>query len=185
LVRTDADAVLALDGAFRVYMTPQDMALEGLATGDYICIQSESTLKRGVAIAWRATDSLGSKSQGNPVLRASDLLRISFGFELKDGYSISKWNGQLPMAREVTVMMPANAGDQNKGVRAPGELEFWIPTALGKRPLRSCSADAFQSHTRQLSSTAVSTLLPAPDQKRNPVRDVWSKIFFPPRSRMN
>jgi len=138
LAKLEADS-FTLEGSFRVYMAAQDMTVDNLATGDLICIQSESTGRRGIGIAWRATDSLGSgnKSQGNPVLRVSDLLRSSFSFELKDGYSITQWYGQLPKAQEITItIQTTDEGNRNKGAYNPKELEFWITTGLGRNSRR-------------------------------------------------
>jgi hypothetical protein len=112
-------------------MAVQDMTVQNLATGDFVCIQSESTGKSGIGIAWRATDSVGNshRSQGNLVLRVSDLLRSSYSFELKDGYSISKWQGQLSTIREITIR-PADLSARNKVAYTPKELEYWATTGL-------------------------------------------------------
>lgn len=138
LAKPEADS-FTLEGSFRVYMAAQDMTVDNLATGDLICIQSESTGRRGIGIAWRATDSLGSgnKSQGNSVLRVSDLLRSSFSFELKDGYLITKWHGQLRKAQEITItIQTADSGTRNRSAYDPKELGFWITTGLGRNSRR-------------------------------------------------
>jgi hypothetical protein len=132
LAKPEADSS-SLEGALRVYMAVQDMTVENLATGDLMCIQSASTGRRGIGIAWRAADSLGNKSQGNPVLRVSDLLRKSFSFELKDEYSISKWHRPLPVAQEITIaVQTTDAGVHNRSTSDSKELEFWITLGLGK-----------------------------------------------------
>jgi hypothetical protein len=131
LARPEPDSTL--EGAFRVSIAAQDMHVEDLATGDFICIQSVSTGRRGIGIAWRAADSLGHKSQGNPVIRVADLLKSSYSFELKDGYSITKWHSQLSTIDEITVKnLSADAGAQNKNTCSREELKAWVTVALGE-----------------------------------------------------
>ena len=132
LARPEPDSTL--EGAFRVYMAAQDMRAEDLATGDFICIQSVSTGRRGIGIAWRAADSLagGNKSQGNPVIRVADLLRSSYSFELKDGYSIAKWQGQLSTIDEIIITNQTDAGARKKITCSREELEAWVTVALGE-----------------------------------------------------
>jgi hypothetical protein len=180
LAKPEADS-FTLEGSFRVYMAAQDMTVDNLATGDLICIQSESTGRRGIGIAWRATDSLGSgnKSQGNPVIRVSDLLRSSFSFELRDGYSITKWHGQLPKAQEITItIQTTDAGTRHKSAYNPKELEFWITTGLGKNSVGLGRANALQSRSRQLLLTELSTSLLASAKRRKGVRGFWLRRFF-------
>ena len=125
-----------LEGGHRVFMSPADMALEGLQQGDLIRIRSESTDLTGVAIVWRATDNIGSghKSQGNPVIRISEWLRGCYAFELKDKYFVQKWNGNLLHIDSITLTnVTSNDGDKGPKVPVSREsLEFWLRYALGE-----------------------------------------------------
>lgn len=126
-----------LEGGYRVFMSPSDMNAEGLAQGDYIKIQSESTNNAGVAVVSRAPDNIGGgggghKSQGNPVIRISEWLRGYLQFELKDRYYVTKWDGQLKHVIAVTL---TNVTTEDRGLNVPTEpaqLEWCTAHALCK-----------------------------------------------------
>jgi hypothetical protein len=128
-----------LEGGYRVYMSQADMHVEGLVQGDFIRIQSENTGSSGVAIVWRATDNVGGgsghKSQGNPVIRISEWLRGSWGFELKDRYFLQRWDGQPLRVSTITL---TNVTTEERGTAVPVNpnlLEYWTHYALCTLPL--------------------------------------------------
>jgi hypothetical protein len=128
-----------LEGGFRVFMSPADMNAEGLVQGDFISIQSEFTRISGVAVVWRATDNIGGghKSQGNPVIRISEWLRGSWGFELKDRYFVQKWSGDMLHISSITL---TNVTTDDRGANVPVNpelLEFWTKYALGMLSLEN------------------------------------------------
>jgi hypothetical protein len=113
-------------------MTPQDMQNEGLAQGDRITFTSESTKSTGVAIVSRATDNIGSKKDGNPIIRISEWLRGSYSFELKDKYSIKKWTGEFRRISAITVTnLTPESDSSHRTTFSQKELEYWAGHALG------------------------------------------------------
>jgi hypothetical protein len=135
--RSEADSTL--EGGCRVLMAVSDMRVEGVTPGDLICIQSESSQNRGIGIAWSATDALGSghKSQGNPVIRVTEWFRSCCSFELKDRYLVTKWHGDFLIIKEITITnVTTDVEARKRNTCSREELEFWVPTALGKIQLQ-------------------------------------------------
>jgi hypothetical protein len=127
-----------LESGFRVYMTPQDMQTEGLAQGDRITLRSESTGVGGVAIVSRATDNIGSKKDGTPIIRISEWLRGSYSFELKDKYFIKRWTGVLQRISTITVTNLTPEDESNhKTTFTQTQLEYWAGHALGTYTMSS------------------------------------------------
>ena len=91
----------ALDGAFRVHISPKDLELLGLKAGD-ICRLSSPDGTTGVGIAWRSTDQ-NAKPQVHPV-KLTDTLRDAFGFKLGNQLTIQKTNSKISHADRVVVI---------------------------------------------------------------------------------
>src|ERR1700761_9140205 len=122
-----------LDGAFRVFMSIEDMLSEDLKQGDFISMKSEATALSGIGIVWRATDNIGSghKSQRSPVIRVSEFLRGYYSFQLQDKFHIAKWIGELQQIDSMEVVAVTADGDaRQKSNLGHEDTYFWAQHSL-------------------------------------------------------
>jgi hypothetical protein len=122
-----------LDGAFRVFMSTEDMLSEDLKQGDFISIKSEAAGISGIGIVWRATDNIGSghKSQRSPVIRVSEFLRSHYSFQLQDKFYIAKWTGELQQIESMEVVAVTADGDaRQKSNLGHEDTYFWAQHSL-------------------------------------------------------
>jgi hypothetical protein len=132
--RPEGDSTL--DGAFRIFMTVEDMLSEGLKQGDFISIKSESTNLSGIGIVWRATDNIGSgKSQRAPVIRVSEVLRSHYSFQLQDRFFVAGWTGSFQRIDSIEVAAISADGDSRQSFSSSHEATyFWAQYSLGLFP---------------------------------------------------
>lgn len=80
-----------LKAAFRVHLSPEALQNLHLQVGEICSIVSEDGT-RGGAIAWRATDKMGSSPKVQPA-KMSDILCDTFGFKQGTQVRIEKLDG--------------------------------------------------------------------------------------------
>jgi AAA family ATPase len=143
----------ALEGGFRVHLSPLSLRAFGLVAGDLVRIQSTSAVtdpfetapdgrSSCIAIAWQAADTnMGSASK--PIAKVTELLRETYGFKLADKVEILpvlKGDQEAAWRAAKTVWVRLGAGEEkeNLGVgvwlAAYGcveEVERWAGVALG------------------------------------------------------
>ena len=91
-----------LNGAFRVHIAPDALSTLNLAVGDIVQITSEDGLATGFAIAWRATDKMGTSPKVQPA-KMTDALREAFGFKQGAHVTITKIKAEIVQADKIVV----------------------------------------------------------------------------------
>lgn len=125
--RTVADA--ALEGCYRVFMSQAALDAEKLKQGDWVVMHNHNNGDSGLGIAWRVQEA----NMKRDCIKIHDALRTSYGFELKDKLTVSKFTGELTKATKVII---SDVTEEVKGTSGTGEL---------KEELEYCAAQALYS----------------------------------------
>jgi len=116
----------ALEGAFRVHLSPKDLKSLGVVNGEAIRITSTSTGIQGFAVAWNAA----STNPGNKLIaKVTDLLREKYGLHLQESVIIEKAAHSWKPIESMQVKL-VKSEDKNK-FKSTEELLHWARYALG------------------------------------------------------
>lgn len=122
-----------LTAAFRIYMSPDAMKREGIVYGDWVLMQCESNPQlRGLGL----TRSFQEANSKGTYIKMNQHLRSTYGFQIKDKLTLSKYHGDLKRAKKVIITELSEDGKPlSSSSESNEELEFWATFAL-------CSAEA-------------------------------------------
>ena len=124
---TAGDKDVGLETLFRIEMKRDDLASEGLKSGEAISVISQTTGKGGVGIAWLSTET--AKSQGNTsFVKMHPKLREFMGLELSDKCCIARYEGTQQVIQSMAVSLTGKCtADANSE-----DIVHWAGVALGR-----------------------------------------------------
>lgn len=124
----------ALEGAFRVHLSPKDLKILGVLNGEAIRITSTSTGVQGFAVAWNAA----STNPGNKLIaKVTDLLREKYGLHLQESVIIEKAVHSWKPIESMQIKL-VKSEDKIK-FKTTEELLHWARYALGPSILTNAS----------------------------------------------
>jgi hypothetical protein len=130
-VRPPAVSKDGLETLFRVEMKRDDMAAEGLKSGDAISVTSHTTGKGGVGIAYPSSET--AKSQGNAsFVKVHDRLRKLMGLDLTDKCSIEKY--EAGQRRAKTVILSEEGVVKSDATAPQLDIVEWAEITLSMPP---------------------------------------------------
>ncbi|KAJ8110592.1 hypothetical protein OPT61_g6607 [Boeremia exigua] len=157
----------ALEGAFRVHLSPKELRNHRLANGDLIRLKTLAGFK-GYGIAWTAA---GTNPANKPIAKVTDLLKEQCGLSLNDPVFVEKASDAWKPLASVRVSYPEGI-DQSAKFASTDELLYWARYALVdvELVLPGCSLQVQAKGPKEQLKTpklrlTVQSIDPQPDEK--------------------
>ncbi|KAF2712311.1 AAA-domain-containing protein [Pleomassaria siparia CBS 279.74] len=163
----------ALEGGFRVHLSPKELKNIGVSNGGPIRISS-NTGPKGFAVAWNAAPT----NAGNkPIAKVTDLLRDKYGLHLEDRVFIENAMDAMKPINSVAVQLVLPA-DRNK-FSSTEEFLYWARYALVDLDMihPECTLDV---HPKGLLYRHKPGKVRVNVQSMEPVPDLYSPLYFDP-----
>jgi AAA family ATPase len=157
----------ALEGAFRVHLSPKELRDHRLTPGDLIRLKTLAGFK-GYGIAWTAA---GTNPAKKPIAKVTDLLKEQCSLSLNDPVFIEKASDSWEPLTSVRIAYPEDIESTAK-FTSTEELLYWARYALVdvELVLPGCSLQVQAKGPKEQSKTAklrliVESIDPQPDEK--------------------
>ncbi|KAF3007427.1 AAA+-type ATPase [Curvularia kusanoi] len=158
----------ALEGAFRVHLSPRELRDHRLTPGDLIRLKTLAGFK-GYGIAWTAAGTTNPAKK--PIAKVTDLLKEQCNLSLNDPVFIEKASDSWKPLTSVRIAYQEDVGSDAK-FPSTDELLYWARYALVdvELVLPGCSLQVQAKGPKEQSKTAklrliVESIDPQPDEK--------------------